>query len=301
MNFALITDLTTFIDVGDILLASKNSLTIVECKSGEVQTQVNEFIEKLGGDDWMKAVENLAKEHPDKKALKILDQAKRTINQHHKGTKLTNFMKNEGGTDTFSDAEVQIYESKIPEEKYYAELMKAFKEAILPGFSTGVIEDIVFFAIFRDAKVNMAFDVFNAMVDELSGRTHRTDYLFQLDLPIKEPLFFKPFGEEIFFELITGKLKLLLVIDIDRLIELFNSKGMQARWMSRKETSKYLDDKPMYKPYTQQNQAIEIIVGERVMVLGSQFLTKILLDNVTPSAFVDQYKSYLEPPIAKKI
>lgn len=298
-DFALISDLTTFIDVGDIVLATKNSLIVVECKSGEIQAKVNKFLDKLAGSDWKKAVEDLAKEHTNKKALKILDQAKRTLNQHHKGAKLSHFMNHESGTDTFSDAEVEIYESKITEKYYYNEIEMAFKEAIIPGFSTGIIEDIVYFTVFRDNKTGMAFEVFNSMVKELNSKTHKTDYLHQLDLPIKEPLFCKPFGEEAIFELLTGKLIFLLAIDIDALIALFNLKGFKARWMTRKETNKYLDSKPMYKPYILQNQAIQIEAGKHIIVLGSQFLSKILLDNVTPSSFVDQYHSYSEKPIKK--
>lgn len=300
LNFALITDLTTFIDVGDILLASPNTLTIVECKSGEVQNKVHKLIDELKGDDWMKAIEKLVKENSKKGAKSILDQTQRTINQLHKGTKARDFIRNEAGTDTFSDKEVQIFESKIPEQNYYDKIIEAFNDAIIPGYSSGAIEDVIFFAVFRNNKVDMAFDIFNAMANELSGRTHRTNYLYQLELPIKQPLFFKPFGEEIIFELLTGRLKLFLVIDIDKLIELFNSTGIKARWMTRKETNKYLDDKPMYRPYMYENQAIQVEVADRKLVLGSQFLTKILLDNVTPSSFVDQYKSYLTKPITKK-
>lgn len=299
INFALITDLTTFIDVGDLLVSSENSIAIVECKSGSVQRQVNILLEELGKDNWKETVEKLIKIEGQKKAGNILKQASRTVNQMDKGSRVSNFLNNEGGKDTFTESHVNIYESKIPLQNYYDELIKSFTESIVSGYSLNVVENIVFYAVMRDITADEGYEIFNRLVDNLEMRSQKIDYLHQLNIPIKSPLFVKPFSKEIMFELITGKIKLFLAIDLDELIQMFNERGLQARWMSRKQTNRYLDTKPQYLPYMNKHQGILITIDKNEIVLGSQFLTKILLDNIKPSSFIDQYKSYYGKPIEK--
>lgn len=299
INFALITDLTTFIDVGDLLLSSEKSLSIVECKSGSVQWEVDVLIRELGKDNWKDVVENLVKVKGKKRAGDMLKQASRTLNQMDKGTRVTTFLNNEEGKDTFTDSQVNIYESKIPLQNYYEKLIESFTESIVSGYSLNVIENIVFYAVIRNVSANEGYKIFTGLLDDLEIRSQNIDYLHQLDIPIKEPLFVKPFSKEIMIELLMGRIKLFLAIDLDGLIQMFNERGIQARWMSRKETNKYLDSKPQYIPYMNNHQGILITIDKHEIVLGSQFLTKILLDNITPSSFIDQYKSYHGEPIRK--
>lgn len=299
INFALITDLTTFIDVGDLLVSSEKSLTIVECKSGSVQWQVNALLDELGKENWKEVVENLIKNRGKKKAGDMLKQASRTLNQMGKGSRVIQFLNNEGGIDTFSDSQVNIYESKIPLQNYYDELIVSFTESIITGYSLNVIENIVFYAVIRNVSANEGYKIFTGLLDDLEIRSQDIDYLHQLDIPIKAPLFVKPFSKEIMIELLMGKIKLFLAIDLDGLIQMFNERGIQAKWMSKRETNKYLDSKPQHIPYMNNHQGILITINKNEIVLGSQFLTKILLDNITPSSFIDQYKSYHGEPIKK--
>lgn len=300
INFALITDLTTSIDVGDLLVSSEKSIAVVECKSGTIQWEVNALLSELAKDNWKEVVENLIKNKGKKKAGDMLKQASRTLNQLDKGTRVITFLNNEGGKDTFSNFQVDIYESKIPLQNYYEELIESFTESIVLGYSLNVIENIVFYALIRNVSANEGHNIFTKLLDDLELRYQETDYLHQLDIPVKAPLFVKPFSKEIMIELLTGKIKLFLAIDLDGLILLFNERGIQARWMSKKETNKYLDSKPQYIPYMNNHQGILITIDKNEIVLGSQFLTKILLDNITPSSFVDQYKSYRGRPIKNK-
>lgn len=299
INFALITDLTTFIDVGDLLVSSEKSLTIVECKSGSVQWQVNALLHELGKDNWKEAVENLVKNEGKKKAGDMLKQASRTLNQLDKGSRVINFLNNEEGKDTFTDFEVNIYESKIHIENYHNELIESFTKSIVIGYNLNVIENIVFYAVIRNVSSNEGYKIFTELLEKLEMRAQKIDYLHQLNIPIKAPLFVKPFPKEVMIELLMGRVKLFLAIDLDGLIQMFNERGLQARWMSKKETNKYLDTKPQYIPYMDNHQSIMINIDKHEIVLGSQFLTKILLDNIKPSSFVDQYKSYQGEPIRK--
>lgn len=295
-DFALITDLTSFIDIGDVLLIKYGSIHVIECKSGEKQIVANEFLYNIMGDNWKEVVEDLVKTEGSK-ALKIIEQAERTLAQNNKASRLVDFLNTDFGKDAFSDFEIEIFESKIPEQKYYSELINSFEESKFDKSNYGIIEDIIYYGIYRSPKTQVAQEIFDGMVETLNLKTVSCNYLYILQLPIKEPLFFKPFGEEVFIDLLMERVKLFLAIDLDKLIYLFNQRGFEARWMTRKETNKYLDSKPMYEPFKYKHQSIQVKINDAELVLGSQFLTKLLLDNITPSSFVDQYRSYFEKPI----
>lgn len=282
-NFALIADLTTFIDIGDIILLEEKGISIVECKSGSVQKKVFDFIGQLGNDKI--PIKELITPNVDKK---FLDQVKRTLNQYQKGTRILNFLKNEEGKDAFSEKEIKIWETKKPQIYYFDILIDLIEQTEEKGFATTHLNNIIYLGVFKTSNT-FDYNIFNETVREITEKLVSTDYLQQIDIPLKEPLFFKPIGKEAIFDILFDRLKVIVCIDLDNLLDLFRKRGLKARWLSRKETHKYLDDTDNHKPFTHKNRAIEINNGGNKIMLGDSFLIYLLLDNLTPSSFVERY------------
>ena len=78
-NFALISDLTSFIDIGDILLIKDKQIQIVECKEGDVQKKVFDFLDYASQDDF-----DVTKIDYSDKNHKFFDQVERTLKQMEK-------------------------------------------------------------------------------------------------------------------------------------------------------------------------------------------------------------------------
>ena len=287
-SFALISDLTSFIDIGDILLVKDNQISVVECKSGNVQSKVFDFLDELEKDEF-----DPAKVDYSDKNKHFFDQVERTLKQYEKGQKLINFLKTEKGTDPFSKTKINVVESTYPPKYYFDYLISLIEESKQKKSAYGEIEEILYIGVYRSQKIIIADELFREILDQNSNYKKRviTSYLQIIDLPLKEPLFFKPFGVETIFDLLFSRLKVLFAIDLDKLIELFNKKGIKANWLNKKDTAKLLKDGRTYKPFIYQNRAISIIVNDRQIVLGDSFLIYLMLDNLTPTSFVERYKN----------
>lgn len=282
-SFALISDLTSFIDIGDILLIKDETISIVECKEGDVQRKVFSFLDEIQRDDF--DAKNI--DYTDK-TDKFFDQAQRNIKQLEKGRRAVNFLKHEKGLDPFSDREIKITEAGKPREYYFKYLIDLIEESKSDDSAYGIVEDILYIVVYRNAKLAASQFIFNEMVKGLGEKVITTDYLRIIGLPLKEPIFFKPIGAETIFDILFGRLKIFVAIKLDKLIELFNTRGVKARWLTTKETNAILDKKGPYKPFVFQNQGI-MVDADGGTILGDSFLIYLMLDNLTPTSYVDRY------------
>lgn len=233
-NFALISDLTSFIDIGDILLVNGSDIFIVECKQGNVQKKVFDFIDELRKDDF--DVRNI--DFTDKNQ-KFFDQVERTLRQFERGGKVVDFLKNEKGTDPFSEMKVNVFEAEKPNEYYFDYLLKLIEESKINDSTYGSLGGIIYIGIYRNTKLEPSRFVFDYIVQRIYEKYIIVDYLTILNIPLKEPLFFKPFGKDIIFDLIFERIKIFFAVNLEALIELFDKKGIEAKWLSRKETHKF--------------------------------------------------------------
>lgn len=285
-NFALISDLTTFIDIGDILLIEDKGISVIECKEGDVQNKVYEFLDDLITNDL--DIKNFDFTGKDQKFFK---QAERTLKQIEKGTKLMNFLKNEEGTDPFSDTKIKVHEATNTTEYYHKYLIELLKESEKNNSTYGEVDEIVYIGIYRENKIPISPYLFKNIVNQIYENNIIVDYVSIIGMPLKEPLFFKPFGEEPIFDLMFGRLKIFLAINLDRLIALFNKNGIKTEWLSRKQTHKLIDTNKNFKAFIYKNRAIKVWLNDESIILGDSFLVYILFDNVTPQSFVQRFKT----------
>lgn len=285
-KFALITDLTSFIDIGDILLTDGKNLSVIEVKAGDVQQEVFSFINQLADDDFKP--ENIDYKNKNDKFFK---QTERTLNQIKKAQKLVSFLQNEKGKDPFSDTEIVVRESTAVQEKYYGYFMELIKESKNKGFAYGEIENVIFIGMYRGNRRSIGRVLMAKILEETCEEKFPIlDYISLIHMPLREPLFFKPFGQETFYDLMFGRLKIYLSVDINELIKLFNSKGIESKWLSTKKTHEQNEKRHHhYKVFTHNNRAIQIKIGEEEITLGDTFLIKLMLDNLTPTALANTY------------
>jgi hypothetical protein len=281
--FALITDLTSFIDIGDLLVADNKSMKVVEVKSGNVQREVFNFIEELD-------TNRLRPEDYYNKDEKFFKQAERTIKQQLKAVKTVQFLNTEKGKDAFTEVERHVFETTAIQHRYYEQIIDLLKNT-KGNFGYKSIDDILIIAFYKGDMIGMAGELIeNVSNFAFKERYLWQDYIGQIYMPLKEPLFFKPFAKEIIFDLLLGRLKIMISLNLNRLIELFTSKGLKAKWLSKKEPQKQIEksDKRS-RPFVCERQAIQIETPNAKLVLGDTFIIKLLFDNLTPDALVNTY------------
>lgn len=284
MSFGLITDLTTFVDVGDILWVDDESVRIVEVKTGQTQKKVNELIQKL-----VDLNHTIVKDDLDGITRSMLDQAERNIEQLRKGSVVKSFINEEKGADPFTGDQRNVIETLVHQKRYFDQLEHLLDAAIKDGEAFGSIEDIINIGVFKPERIPSGLDISKSSHIVIE-KTILTDYVTQLFVPISEPLFFKPIGREHLFNLLFGKLKVIVSIDLDKLMSFFNEGGLKTVWLSTKESFKYKDQKKTKnRPFFLNNRVIQIQSKNLKLVLGDQFLIRLLYDNLTPSAMRQTY------------
>lgn len=283
LNFALITDLTSFIDIGDLIVMTADKVLFIECKSGQVQQHIFEFIEELLTDDF-----DPAKVDYTNKNNKFFDQLERTLRQQERNSHAVKFFNTEEGIDPFSKKEIKLTISTAKPVYYHEILEKVANESFEDDSAYNSVEDIIHIAAYRESKLGPSKFIFDTMLKNELENYIIIDYMQLVYAPLKEPLLFKSIGKETIFDLMFNRLYIFLALDLDKLIELFNKKGVKARWLTEKETNKYLSQGPP-KPFVYNKRGIQISTNGHTLVLGTTFTVNLLLDNMTPSALVNRY------------
>ncbi|KAF5043986.1 hypothetical protein DSECCO2_496480 [anaerobic digester metagenome] len=119
------------------------------------------------------------------------------------------------------------------------------------------------------------------------------DFIQNLRIPITEPIFTKPLIDEHKFDIVFGNARIIMALDFDKVIEVFNDLGVIARWLSKKETHKYKESKTSGLLIID-NQAIGLKYKWFDSILGDAFVTKIISDNMTPFSAILEYIKILE-------
>jgi len=283
-SFGLITDLTTFIDIGDILWVRDEALFVVEVKSGAKQRVVNQLIKKMYDQSYQLGPKDLDGFTPS-----MLTQAKRTMEQHRKGSVLINYLRDEKGKDPFTGENRYLYEVATPQEHYFEDILKVLQLASKEGFAETTIEGIIGVAVFKAEYTPKAL-MFDPPSHAVQDQLLIEDYLSQIYIPIREPLFYKPISRELIFDILFRKLRVILTLDLDKLIAFFNEGGLKTQWLSTKESFKYKEEKqPKSRPFFLHNRVIQLKTENLDIVLGDTFVIKLLFDNVKPSAVRQTY------------
>lgn len=283
-NFCLLTDLTSFIDIGDLLMTNGNKYHVIECKSGVVQKKVFEIIDELAKDDFSPEKMDYTGITP-----KMFDQVERTLRQMEKSAKLDRFSKEEKGMDPFKKTMINVAENDKPNRYYFDVLRGMIKQARENQMAQAIVEDTLFLVAFSGEPVSRATEIVNDMVEQVNPKLYAVEYVGLLHVPLKEPVFFKPIGKECIFDLLFNRLRIFVALDFDKLFEKFSEKGITAAWATRKQTATYLAKKDQYRPFVRDNQAITLSANGKSLVLGDGFLVHLLYDNLLPSSLIDRY------------
>lgn len=283
--FALINDLTNIIDIGDILLIKANTIEHIEVKSGSINKEILNLIHNFSPEEANKKLAGLPN---PKEFLKHFD---RTLSQMEKGIKALELIDKEEGSDPFTSLNVKISETTATMIPYYNEMFEMLKELETKNYSFRVIENIISIGMYKNDFLDKGEILMKCISKEQTGKDYPLfSYLQQLYHPLKEPIFYKPFGKEILFDIIFDRLKILLIIDFDSLIEFFNIHGVEARWLTKKETILHIEGNKKNRPFVWGNRGIVIKTEESQIVLGDNFIIRLIYDNLYPSSLIEMYK-----------
>ena len=102
---------------------------------------------------------------------------------------------------------------------------------------------------------------------------------------LSEPIFAKPFPPEFIIDVLTGKIKIIVGLNLDLMMKLFTDLGIETTWMSKKQTAKIKQQKIRSGLVEKKNRGISMKLpnGQEMIMFGGT-LSKIIYDSIKPSS-----------------
>lgn len=275
LKFALIADLPTNMQVGDLIVRTVKSLEIVEVKTGNKNKSALDLLKfyDVNGLNPEDKVEQMEDGH-------FKNQLKRMLKQKATNRKTADIINNDSGVYQKDDkVTIKLSKSIYQETTYHNILFNLIEKSKEKNWAYESIEGIVNVGVYRNnwRKVGKRFleDINKYPVFDL-----RTT----LNTAVCEPIFMKPFPTDVLTDIAFGKIMVFIGIDYDKLIEFANDIGLPLRWSTAKELNEMKQSFPLETKeiFSHNNKGLIIGDGERQTFIGMGFIVRILFDHNTP-------------------
>ncbi len=233
LDFVLINDLTSFHQIGDVTVISPGKgLKIIELKEGKVNEEIFEIIDTIFEAPCPQYL-YMALEGKDKK---FKEQLYRDIKQIEKNRNVEKILNEGVGFDSNLNAEIKIIQEEFEITLFIDKVMSMIKECAQKRYSFTVIEDCLLVGVYDERKYpSIAFDIW---VRSLGIKTDIFDLRRAIMTPLAYPIYLHPFSENTIIDILSGHLVIKLALDMDKFIEKIRNTGLDAKWMTPKETAR---------------------------------------------------------------
>jgi hypothetical protein len=291
-RFALISDASTFIDVGDLLLSEPlegKRLTLAEVKMGDVNREILDIVYSTPNTN-----EEQVKSFLHRHGRKGFDQLGRVFRQTMRMVHVAEFFNRGESRDPDSSETIKLTEDKVEAETYDRHLYQLLERAKRRGWAVDVVDECLVIGVFRGSTLPSAHKGFDRWLS-LAGWN---DYFFKCDLvesmvhPLALPLFSRELDSESINDLLFGRAIVLMGLSIEKFIALSNKVGVPMHWSSRKKAA------PIPK------SKIGIKLDNRVLLAGGRFavgggyVLRIFFHGLTPRFMIEVLGRQLTSPDA---
>jgi hypothetical protein len=275
LKFALISDMTTNIHVGDLVIWTPDGLEISEVKTGDKNKQAIDLFKFYEVNDLnpVERVEQMPSGH-------FKDQLKRMLKQKETNKKTANIINNDKGVYQKDDnTTIYLRESYHVETTYHDVLEELIEKSKERDWAFTSIEGILNVGVYRNdwrLHGNMVLRQLNEYpIYDLRGT---------MTVDISEPIFMKPFPDDMLTDIAFGKVRILINIDYDKLIEFANNIGLFMRWSTSKEFASIAGKLPMksHEIFSFKNKGLVIDYKGQLMFIGMGFISRLIFDHKTP-------------------
>ncbi len=278
-SFCLICDITNNVQLGDCLVFSTNGMEIIEIKSGEVNKKALALIEAntLQRETFD---EEQYKELYDKK---YIEQIKRILEQKSKNKKAETILEKGTGIDPkYPDVKVTIPEETIKIQTYHETILELLSHLKTKEWAYECVEAVIHIGIYRDNWLSIGKEVLESTCKPFPVH----DILEGRGIMICEPLFIKPFSDDVILDIVLGKIKIYIGVDFEKFIEFANYLGVPARWSTKKELAKILDTRKYNSKeiFALENKGIILTINDQEHFLGQGYFVKMIFDHFLPSS-----------------
>ncbi|HHQ4901108.1 TPA: hypothetical protein ACSP3M_002372 [Aeromonas veronii] len=293
---SLISDLTSFIQIGDLLECDPikgKGLTIVEVKEGEMNAKIGDFMEFYMHSQCNQALHHFAQQEGEQ-AIKQLQRMFRQINRM---LYVTSVLSTGIGVDPDTNEQVKIPEPFFPIENWDNQLTHILNKAHDKGWAVDVIDNCLFLGVYASEHMRIGGHIiFNHWFDNAGGtpecpRKRLIDCMYN---PLALPIFSRDIPDEYKFDVLFGRKHVCMGICIEKLLEECNKIGYSVRFATNKEQG--LLDKTGKRPYKHKGKSVFIGDGVKEVVLMDGIFLRIMFHGQTPMSVIKTMIENIETP-----
>ena len=232
-GFALINDLTSFVQIGDIVSFCKTEgVQIRELKEGAVNERIFEII----NNSFQVKCPNYLQSCLSNESEKFREQFGRVVNQAARKIQVEKTIQTGYGTDVLTGQKVIVNDGDLVLHTFEEEVYKLSTDCEKKGYSIIVIEGCLLAGMYDISKYSS--QVFDLWTQSLGISMPIYDIRQSFFDPLSFPLFLHGLAPNTIVDLVSGNKVLKLTLDIEKWLETFKRDGYEVRWLSKKETAR---------------------------------------------------------------
>jgi hypothetical protein len=278
-SIPLISDLTSFVQVGDILANTEKGMLIIEVKEGAVNKKLVDFLQFYEKHKCEKSM-GLFKETLDKKNNKQLE---RMIRQKNRMMHVAKIITSGDDIDPDSGKRIFIPDEPVPVGRWITEFNEAIENKNNKSFFLNVIDNCLFQGYyFNEDSINFGPAAFSYWFDSFGAtdESPRTTIFNSMRIPLALPIFTYFIKPEHKFDLLYGRKHVCMGLNIPAFLAECEKNGIKVRFGTKKETSQ-LEQKG-YFPYKFNGKSIFLSKNEKEFCLGDGIFIRIFFHFQNP-------------------
>ncbi|HLO83946.1 MAG TPA: hypothetical protein VK203_02875 [Nostocaceae cyanobacterium] len=284
-SIGLISDITSFIGIGDILFQNFDRLSVIELKQGKMNEVVKNII--LEGEKAGIATEILISQVEKNYNKDISKQTQRMINQSIRMTRLSHIINTGASIDNNLRLPSLIFDKTLDSTSFTSTLIEMVDKLLMSNehWQYEIVENCIHIGVCKNSFYTIGCNLISNSIFSKSGKNFPVfNYIkFCLDDPLSEPYFIKPFTNEQLVAMTLGKVIIFIAINFDELINIFRNFGLKADWISRKKTNEVNSDFNN-KNFTFNHQSIQVSLNDDlVFFVGGGLVFRIIFSHILPS------------------
>ena len=300
-SFALITDITTFFHIGDLLVIDPKSKQnfFIELKSGIVNEEISKMLGAFNPNDNSRNFKLFDTFFVNDKNGKKYKQLNRVIKQYIRSANVISVFKNDKGIDNQTGSEIKIFNYDFKINYFAKRISKLFLKSQSDDSATTTIDECLLVGLYDSQLFGRKAMEMWLMLKKIKPYPV-LNYIQSFYDPTVLPPFLQPINPNSIEELVLLKKHLFFALNFDKWLIKAKKISLEFRWLTKKQTTKILQDrKDPHKPFIFRNQALEFSYKKNTALLEQGILARIFYDWITPTSGLKLLKSLIDKTYKK--
>ncbi|KPK80434.1 MAG: hypothetical protein AMS25_09085 [Gemmatimonas sp. SM23_52] len=283
-TFALINDLTTFVQIGDLLVIdmANGALQLVEVKEGEKNRQVAEFADFFVKSRCAYAL----KAFREREGEKTFQQLGRVLRQVERMKAVVKIMNEGTGTDPLLKMPIRIPENPVELDSYDDRLSELIERSDKDGWALDVIDECLFIGAYRSDARAWGHHAFQMWLGTCRARSDFpvANLLRCMTTPLALPLSCRHIPVDHGFDVLFDRCRVFLAIHLEEFAKRAQALGLPLVWTSKKHARRLRAQG--FSPLTVDGKAMVVRFPEAEVTVQDGIALRMLFHGTTPDSTI---------------